>query len=344
MRRLSSCLLALCLLAPRLSLAADAPQPVPASEFLSAPVPQAAPAQPAQPQPAQPVAQPLPPPPPPPPADVPPPPPPPVLLQPDPAPPAPVQPAPAQPGVMQPVPAQPGVMQPVPAQPGVMVPVPTQPAAVTYAPLKMFHWGIGLSGGIGGGTSNFPGSAGFGLGMLNLGARFLIGTRMPDTGGGYLHAGLIDFHLGVRVGVTVGDYARHTLFGPLWKAGGGLDLAYQLLKIRPLQPSEHEKGAKEKEVAQSCLGVAVGLSINYEYFGRALVASVSSGNSTDLTDKVSGGGLRENSFALVGPFIELSTPKYDPVKGKLKQKYMRLMLLAGESAMYQVSLTWGSTF
>lgn len=324
MRRLSACLLAGCLLAPAPTLAADA-------EFLPAPAqPAAVQAQPvAQPVQAQPVVQPLPPPPPP--SDTPPPPPPPVLMQPDPA-----QPPPPQP--MQPDPGPPGGAQPVPAQPGVMVAVPVQqPPPPAFAPRKMFHWGVGVSGGIGGGTSNYPGSAGYGLGLLNVDGRFLIGMRMPDENGGYLHAGLIDVHLGLRVGFTGGDYSGHTLFGPLWKAGGGLDLGYQLLKLRPFAPAG-------KEAVQTAIGVAAGLSVNYEYFGRALLASVSSDGDTDITDKVPGGGLRETSHLLVGPFLELSTPKYDPVRGKLKQKFMRLMLLNGGNNMYQVSLTWGSTF
>ncbi|HEY3446486.1 MAG TPA: hypothetical protein VGK67_08975 [Myxococcales bacterium] len=328
MRRLSSCLLALALGFPRAAAAetwASQPSPAPAA-VQAQPVAAPAPAEPAA------TAQPLPPPPPPPPApagETPPPPPPPVLMQPD----------PAQPAVMQPLPAQPVPGQPLPGQPGVMVPVPVQPQAPApvYAARKMFHWGVGMSGGVGGGVSNTPGSAGFGLALLNVDGRFLIGTRMPDVGGGYLHAGLIDVHLGVRVGFTGGDYGGHTLFGPLWKAGGGLDLGYQLLKLRPFEP-----GAQEK--VQTAIGVSAGISINYEYFGRALLASVDTGSGSDLTDKVPGGGLRESSFLLVGPFLELSTPKYDPVKGKLKQKFMRLMLLNGGNAMYQVSLTWGSTF
>jgi hypothetical protein len=350
MRRLSCCLLALSLCAPSLAPAAEAEawQPAPA---------QPAPAPAVQPQ----VVQPLPPPPlPPPAAEVPPPPPPPVLMQPElaqPLPPplpvqtapvqtapvqtVPVQTVPVQPAPVQPAPVQPGVMlHPVPAQPGMMVAVPAQPApapAPEYAPRKMFHWGIGLSGGIGGGVSNYPGSAGFGLALLNIDGRFLIGTRMPDVEGGLMHAGLIDVHLGARVGVTAGDYRGHTLFGPLWRAGGGLDLGYQLLKLRPFDPTDKEK-------AQKAIGVAIGVSLVYEYFGRALLASVTTEDSSDITDKVAGGGLREDTELLVGPFIELSTPRYDPVKGKLKQKFMRLMLLSGSLGLYQVSLTWGSTF
>jgi hypothetical protein len=223
---------------------------------------------------------------------------------------------PPPPPVMPPPAASPPycVNPPAPAAPA--PPVETAPAEV---PRKLFYWGIGMSG-----------AGGIGLRSpylmpvlhFNLDARFLIGQRLPDSGGGMQHAALLGLSLGFAVGTIVGSPSGSTWAGPLFMPHVGVDLAYQFLYLRQLQP--HSK-------LQQGLGVAVGW-----HLGERFVASYLLGSGAP-------GGWQQSFDFANGPLIEFVFPSYDPKTGALKQRFLRFSrLAAGDDAFYMIAV--GSAF
>ena len=187
------------------------------------------------------------------------------------------------------------------------------------APHGHFYWSVGLSGGVGYGTRSIYSLP---VAHLSLDARFLIGQTMPDAAGGFYHAGLAGLSLGVGAGAIIGSPSRNLWAGPFFLVDGGVDLAYQFLHLRAVDP---------KTRLQEALGFALGWHLGARYITSYLAGVGAPSTWAQTFD-----------FAN-GPFVELDFPTYTPVSGVLAQKFVRLSrIAAGDDAFYL--LTFGSAF
>jgi len=209
---------------------------------------------------------------------------------------------------------------PPPALPLLPPPPPSLPEPrAPEAARGHFYWGLGLSGGVGYGARN---NYSLPVAELGLNARFLIGQQIPDAAGGFFHAGLAGATLGLDAGTIIGSPSGSLWGGPFFMPRGGVDLAYQFLHFRAVDPLTR---------LQDALGFAVGW-----HLGARLIASYLAGNNAPAT------WVQSFDFA-DGPFVELDYPTYAPLSGVLSQKFVRLARIeAGGDAFYL--LTIGSAF
>jgi hypothetical protein len=156
----------------------------------------------------------------------------------------------------------------------------------------------------------------------SLDARFLVGQRLPDSGGGLQHSGLIGVSLGLLAGALVGSPSGTTWAGPFFMPHAGVDLAYQFLWLKRLDPSAR---------LQQGLGVALGW-----HLGERFITSYLAGTGAPTT--------WASSFDFEnGPLVEFVYPTYEPVTGELHQRFVRFSRLeAGGDAFYLLSV--GSSF
>ncbi|MGC4116672.1 MAG: hypothetical protein QM765_19315 [Myxococcales bacterium] len=207
----------------------------------------------------------------------------------------------------------------VPPPPPSLAPASAPPPAPVEAPRKFFYWGVGLSG-----AGGYGQRASYDLPLLHasLDARFIAGQRLPDASGGMHHSGLMGISVGILAGALIGSPSGTTWAGPFFMPHAGVDLAYQFLWFRKLDPAVR---------LQQALGVALGW-----HLGERFITSYLAGTGAPTT--------WASSFDFEsGPLVEFLYPTYEPVTGALRQRFVRFSRLeAGGDAFYLLSV--GSTF